>query len=47
MLKALGREELESILNELGQAEVICHFCNEKYLFDRTKLEEMLKEKID
>lgn len=42
MLKALGREELESILRELGQAEVICHFCNEKYLFSAGDLEKLI-----
>jgi molecular chaperone Hsp33 len=42
MLKALGKEELESILRELGQAEVICHFCNEKYLFSGSDLESLI-----
>lgn len=44
MLKSLGSDELRSILEEQNQAEVICHFCNEKYLFDRSRIEEMIAE---
>ncbi|MFC7443342.1 Hsp33 family molecular chaperone HslO [Laceyella putida] len=47
MLKSLGKEELESILAELGQAEVICHYCNEKYVFSSEDLQSMIKEEID
>ena len=43
MLRALGRDELESMLAEQGQAEIICHFCNEQYLVG----EEGLRELID
>ncbi|WP_426449986.1 Hsp33 family molecular chaperone HslO [Paenibacillus sp. S-38] len=32
-LISLGRSELQTILDEDGQAEVSCHFCNEKYAF--------------
>ncbi|MBA4495801.1 Hsp33 family molecular chaperone HslO [Paenactinomyces guangxiensis] len=42
MLKSLGEGEIRSIIEELGQAEVICNFCNEKYLFDRSELEKMI-----
>lgn len=30
---SLGRAELESLLEEEGRAELVCHFCNEKYQF--------------
>lgn len=33
-LKMLGREEVESILEEMGQIEVKCHFCGKPYIFD-------------
>ncbi|MCZ8517592.1 Hsp33 family molecular chaperone HslO [Paenibacillus filicis] len=32
-LISLGRSELEQILEEDGQAEIVCHFCNEAYHF--------------
>jgi len=41
-LVSLGQEELESLIEEQGEAEVICHFCNEKYKVDRPRLEELL-----
>lgn len=33
-LKMLGRDEVESILEEMGQVEVRCHFCGKPYIFD-------------
>ncbi|WP_248929075.1 Hsp33 family molecular chaperone HslO [Paenibacillus hamazuiensis] len=41
-LISLGREELESILTDEGQAEVHCHFCNERYRFNSSELEELI-----
>jgi molecular chaperone Hsp33 len=38
MLVSLGKEELQGIVNDIGHAEVICHFCNEKYQFDKEEL---------
>jgi molecular chaperone Hsp33 len=34
MLKMLGREEVESVLEERGKIEVQCEFCNQHYQFD-------------
>ena len=34
MLRLLGKQEVESILAELGKIEVNCDFCNKKYVFD-------------
>ncbi len=34
MLRSLGREEVESILEEQGQVEVGCDFCGAQYRFD-------------
>ncbi len=34
MLKMLGREEIESVLEEQGQIDVQCEFCNRQYRFD-------------
>jgi molecular chaperone Hsp33 len=41
-LISLGREEIETILNEDGKAEVICHFCNEAYKYDAEMLQSVL-----
>jgi molecular chaperone Hsp33 len=34
MLRMLGREEVESILEEQGRVEIHCEFCNQRYEFD-------------
>ena len=34
MLRALGREEVDSVLYEFGQVEVRCEFCSRAYRFD-------------
>ncbi|MBH5320679.1 Hsp33 family molecular chaperone HslO [Paenibacillus sp. GSMTC-2017] len=43
-LISLGQHELEQIIKEEGQAEVVCHFCNEKYTFERPQLELLLDQ---
>lgn len=40
-LISLGKQELQEMIDEDGQAEVQCHFCNEKYLFTRNELEKL------
>jgi molecular chaperone Hsp33 len=37
----LGKAEINDMIEEDGQAEVHCHFCNEKYLFTKEELEEL------
>ncbi|MGO4374371.1 Hsp33 family molecular chaperone HslO [Paenibacillus sp. 2TAB19] len=43
-LISLGATELQQIIEEDGKAEVVCHFCNEAYTFERDKLEELLDQ---
>ncbi len=43
-LKLLGEEELKTIINEDGQAELTCHFCNSKYLISANELEIIMNE---
>ncbi|GGE21678.1 33 kDa chaperonin [Marinithermofilum abyssi] len=43
-LKGLGKKEVQQLLEEQGEAEVICHFCNERYRVERADLEELLQE---
>ena len=42
-LISIGKEELQSIIDEKGEAELTCHFCDNKYLFNRQELEKLLE----
>ncbi|MFZ2161125.1 MAG: Hsp33 family molecular chaperone HslO [Sideroxyarcus sp.] len=35
MLRMLGREEVNAIIDERGDIEVHCEYCNQRYVFDR------------
>ena len=41
-LKALGDEEIRSLMDDPGFAEVTCHFCNASYRLDIKELEALL-----
>ena len=43
-LISIGREELSKILEEDGETELSCHFCSNKYRFDKEELERLLEE---
>jgi molecular chaperone Hsp33 len=43
-LRALGREELESILKERDKIKVGCEFCGKRYYFDKIDVETLLLE---
>ncbi len=42
VLRSLGVDELQSMIDEQGGAEVICHFCGEVYQFTKEDLEKMI-----
>jgi len=42
ILVTLGPNEIEGILQEQGEAEVRCHFCNEVYSFSGAELKELI-----
>ena len=42
-LISIGREELTSLIEEQGEAELSCQFCDNKYKFSKQELEELLK----
>lgn len=46
-LIALGRDEMEQLLAEEGQAEVDCHFCHSQYHFTADDLQLILLEMDD
>ncbi len=41
-LISLGKQELREIIEEQGEAEMNCQFCDVKYYFDKKQLEEIL-----
>lgn len=44
-LATLDKNVLKEMIEEDGKAELICHFCNKKYDFNKEELEKILKEK--
>jgi molecular chaperone Hsp33 len=44
MVSALGHDEVADMLKKDNGAEIICHYCNEKYQISGEQLQEMLKE---
>ncbi|SDF40575.1 Hsp33 family molecular chaperone HslO [Sporolituus thermophilus] len=42
LLISLGEQELTDMIGE-GRAELVCHFCSEKYHFNRQELENILQ----
>lgn len=43
VLQTLSKEEWHSLIEEQGEAEVICDFCNQAYHFDKAQLSEILQ----
>jgi len=41
-LMTIGKKELHEIIEEDGRAELVCHFCNTRYEFDKDELEGLL-----
>lgn len=41
-LVSIGAEELKAIIEEQGEAELCCHFCNNKYKFSKEELKNLL-----
>ena len=41
-LISVGKEELKNIIAEDGKAEIVCHFCNKKYVFNEDELRHLL-----
>lgn len=42
-LISVGKKDLQEIADEDGQAELVCPFCNDKYIFAKDELEDMIK----
>jgi len=41
MLRMLGREEVDSVIEERGHVEVHCDYCNQRYEFDPVDVEQL------
>jgi molecular chaperone Hsp33 len=41
MLRMLGREEVDSVIEERGHVEIHCDFCNQRYEFDPVDVEQL------
>lgn len=39
---SLGKEEIQNIIDDTGEAEITCHFCDRKYTFDKNDLKAFL-----
>ncbi len=47
MLRALGRDEVESVLKERGEVEVTCEFCGAAYTFDLVDAARLFRAEVD
>lgn len=45
-LISLGKKELEELIQQQESAELVCHFCNNKYSFNKEELTELLNKAI-
>ena len=43
-VRSLGKAEIQDIIDKQINAELVCHFCNQKYVVSKAELEAMLKE---
>lgn len=43
-LISIGKTELQKLIDETGEAELTCQFCDAKYKFDKTALEDLLNK---
>ena len=41
-LISIGSDELSKLIEEKGEAELCCQFCDRRYLFDKNELENLL-----
>lgn len=41
-LIAIGKKELQDIIDTDGKADTVCHFCNKEYHFDKEDLENLI-----
>ena len=42
-LISLGKKDIEELADEAPETEIVCHFCNSKYIFSSEELKNLLK----
>ena len=42
-LMTIGKDEIQSMIDEDHGCEMICHFCNTKYQFSEDELKELIE----
>lgn len=42
VILSIGKQEIQAMIEEDGQAEVVCHFCNTNYQFEKEELENLI-----
>ncbi len=43
-LITIGKDEIRDIIEKDGKAELVCHFCNKKYVFNEKELKNLIEE---
>lgn len=43
---SLGKQEIQDLIAEQGEAEIVCHFCNSAYQFTKEELADLLEKAI-
>ena len=43
-LISIGKKELEELIEDQGEAELTCQFCDNKYHFNKKELEDLLEK---
>jgi len=46
MLRMLGRDEVQSVVEELGKVEVTCEFCRKRYTLDPVDAEQVFAAQV-
>lgn len=44
VVRSLGKDEANAIIDEMGQIEVCCHFCGRKYVYDKAAVDKLFSK---
>ena len=43
-MRGLGKEEAQSIIDDVGKIEVCCHFCGKKYVYTQSDADKLFEK---